>query len=455
MKGKLKRGLLILLTLVMVLSCLTVPALADEDVGDPNISGDDGGTAAGSESAFWGVYLQGVRISVYDIKGKRVRATADYSNLTNEQIDNYGGANIADMWFGYTPKTAYMNGRSINPSLDDYSVRNFKDGSGKAMQFPNCINSNDTTNFAAVKSFLCQKGIIEGLANDFNMSFEEITSENIKIIIEPVVFMKYDWQWYAMTATEAAVFEKTYGEMVETATSGGMTSLTERTLPLSVFLEYDDDDVVPNITAYKGSNQGGDVDTIIKQLGVGIISFADEKETEICCDCDQWCPCKFYEDGTKKTGDCRCFDPNDRQRHGHPDHIPCTPTYPDNCLCQLGTIKVKKVSYTGNTPLSGAKFSIVNAYTYQQLTGITGSDGYVTFEKVHMGKWIVTELQAPNGYITDATPYVVELKPGGDKTVAITVKNDKEPPTPDFKPTNNTIWASELTRSFTNETNLT
>lgn len=55
MKGKLKRGLLILLTLVMVLSCLTVPALADEDVGDPNISGDDGGTGAGSESAYWGL----------------------------------------------------------------------------------------------------------------------------------------------------------------------------------------------------------------------------------------------------------------------------------------------------------------------------------------------------------------------------------------------------------------
>ena len=57
---KLKKGILLLLAFVMALSCLAVPAMADEDVGDPNISGNDGGTAAGSESAFWGAYLQGV-----------------------------------------------------------------------------------------------------------------------------------------------------------------------------------------------------------------------------------------------------------------------------------------------------------------------------------------------------------------------------------------------------------
>lgn len=172
----LKRGLLILLTLVMVLSCLTVPALADEDVGDPNISGDDGGTGAGSESAYWGAYLQGVRISVYDIKGKRVRATADYSNLTSEQIQStYCGENMADMWFGYTPKTAYMRGAALTAQQGStYNVRNFRQN-GKVVTFPNCINTNDTTNFAAVKEFMTRKETIEGLANDFNMSFEEIT----------------------------------------------------------------------------------------------------------------------------------------------------------------------------------------------------------------------------------------------------------------------------------------
>ena len=141
----------------------------------------------------------------------------------------------------------------------------------------------------------------------------------------------------------------------------------------------------------------------------------------------------------------------------YPNHIPCTPTYPDNCLCQLGTIKVKKVDSSTNRGLSGAKFLIVNTWTGQQLTGTTGSDGYVTFDKVHMGEWAVIESQAPSGYVASGSNYKVELQPGGSKTINVTVKNEKAKEIDDdFDPDNdNVVWASELTRSFTNETNLT
>ena len=179
--------------------CLVVPAIAEPGT---NIDGDDGGTGSGTEMTKWGYYLQGVRVSVYRISTHRILATADYSNMTNDQIKSYdNGSSVAAYWFGYTPKTAYMKGTDLTISSADYSVKNFKSGDGSAMSFPNCITQDDRSNYKAVKEFFCDKSTIEGLAADFGMAYDDMVTEDIKLIIEPVAYVKYEGSWYAMTVT--------------------------------------------------------------------------------------------------------------------------------------------------------------------------------------------------------------------------------------------------------------
>ena len=56
-----------------------------------------------------------------------------------------------------------------------------------------------------------------------------------------------------------------------------------------------------------------------------------------------------------------------------------------------------------------------------------GPDGSITVENIHLdeGYYIVTEIQAPDGYILDSTPHEVYLRPG--KTTEISIENEKKP----------------------------
>ena len=390
-------------------------------------------------------------MSVFRISTNSVLATADYSNLTNDQIHNYGGANIADMWFGYTPKTAYMRGRGLNKANDTYNVYNFTNN-GQVMQFPNCITQSDGTNYAEVKKFFCDKNIVEGLANDFGMAYDDMVSEDIKLIIEPVVYFKYDSLWYAMTATECALWEQTYGPMAATATTSGMTNLTELTLPLSAFLEKDDSDV--GINAYTGGAYKQSASTIKNEMGVGIIYFKKDMDNPggehgPCCDCDEYCPCKYTDGGQKINGDCRCFDDHDDA--GHSGKIPCDPDYPDNCFCQLGTLRITKTDEKTGAKLAGAAFTIQHTVTKQTMTGFTDSNGICEFKDIHIGYWRVAESAVPAGYIATFSPKTVTVLP--NKVNTMTVTNMKDEKKDDPVTGDNIIWGYQLTKSFTNETN--
>ena len=444
---KFKRLICLLLSLVTIL-CIATTAFADQ-----NWTGDDGETDdVGNQGSYWGYYLQGIRISVFDINTKRVLGTADYSNLSNNDIQKYPigeneTTNIAKNWFGYNSKLYYMKGGSLRPQAGTYSVRNFNGGS---TQFPNCINQDETSNFAAVKEFFGDEAVITGIASDFGMDYDTITNGEYKLILEPVVYFRYGGDWYAMTAAEAGAWKITYGSMAANNGIVGMTKLTELTLPLCMFLEYDDNDV--GITAYSGGavKQSGQI--IRDQMGVGILSAEDMTgagdETEPCCDCDPFCPCKYDDDGDKRPGPCRCYDD---PTHDHPNKIPCTPTYPPNCLCQTGNLTIKKVDAQNNQPLSGAVFSIMNKLTGETKNATTGSDGYARFNNIHIGYWVVTESSAPSGYIATTDSVTVQVSAG--RTVSKTFTNEKDQARIDPPVGDNIIWGYQLTKSFTNPTN--
>ena len=60
------------------------------------------------------------------------------------------------------------------------------------------------------------------------------------------------------------------------------------------------------------------------------------------------------------------------------------------------SIKIRKVDENGR-PLAGAKFKLVDSKGKLISTKTSGSDGYVTWDKLYPDIYTVTEIQAPNG----------------------------------------------------------
>ena len=92
-----------------------------------------------------------------------------------------------------------------------------------------------------------------------------------KIIIEPIAYLNYDGQQFAMTATEAAL----YDQVVSGDLRYWMGSLTHQNLPLAIFLEEAD----LGYPAWSGSTTSKvSNEQIISSLGIGIVRFNDEVE---------------------------------------------------------------------------------------------------------------------------------------------------------------------------------
>ena len=88
-----------------------------------------------------------------------------------------------------------------------------------------------------------------------------------------------------------------------------------------------------------------------------------------------------------------------------------------------GSIEILKVDGTNNKPLSGAEFTLYNAYGDVVQTLTTGKDGKVTFKEVPYGKYTVKETKAPKYYELDDTAIPFEILENG-KTLTAT-KTDK------------------------------
>jgi len=90
------------------------------------------------------------------------------------------------------------------------------------------------------------------------------------------------------------------------------------------------------------------------------------------------------------------------------------------------TLKIAKVDINGKF-LTGAIFEVKTKAGVKIGDFPVGADGTVTISNVHLteGYYIVTEKQAPKGYILDPTPHEVYLRPG--KTTEISIENEKKP----------------------------
>ena len=98
------------------------------------------------------------------------------------------------------------------------------------------------------------------------MDFDTLIGGDYKLVVEPLAYLCYNGQQFAMTATEAAL----YDQVVNGDLRKKLGTLTHKNLPLAIFLEEAD----LGYAAWSGSRtekaSNGD---IISSLGIGIVRF--------------------------------------------------------------------------------------------------------------------------------------------------------------------------------------
>ena len=219
--------------------------------GDGNIdSGGSGGTGSGTSQNKWRAGDDGVRISIINDETKQVIGTPiDFSNKDRRDIKYH---------FGKVNKIEYRNGKNLRPQTVYKSII-------PREKMPSIVSTKGN-NITKIKEYFVSKTVVEEIAINSNFSYDELISGKYKLLLEPIVYLTYSGNRWAMTSNEAALYnEKTKNDIVMK-----FNSISHRTLPFSMFLEKSD----LGFPAYKGATNKAVKDHVIKeQLGLGIVRF--------------------------------------------------------------------------------------------------------------------------------------------------------------------------------------
>lgn len=249
-----KRILALLLSIVLMLG-VSVPAYA---TGDGNIDGGGGNMGHGTSTNYWNPGMDGVRISVVNTSTHSVVGnTIDWSNKS---------PNSNTIHFGKISKLSYNAGQALSPQVGNYAC--IRPG----QSLPRIISSGSTpTSIDAIRSYFTDEQVIRAIAGYVGMDFDTLIGGEYKIVIEPIAYLVYQGAHYAMTATEAAL----YDQKVNGNLRRWMASLTHQNLPLAIFLEEAD----LGYPAWSGStSKRVSNEQIISSLGIGIVRFNEEVE---------------------------------------------------------------------------------------------------------------------------------------------------------------------------------
>ena len=255
-----KRQLSIFLTLVLLIFLfLPIKAYAE---GDGNIDHGGGGMGSGTGENYWNSGDEGVRITVVRASDRTAVTTPiDFTNITP----------TVAVHFGKISKLAYTNGRSITPSTSTYSCIKVD------IPLPRIISSGSgQASIEEIKRYFCSEYVLMRIADVTGMNYEILINGEYKILLEPIAYMTFGGIKYAMTATEAALFD----QQLDGGLRSKMVSLSHKNLPLAMFLETAD----LGYPAWSGSTTTAASDTdIISSLGLGIVRFngAEADPTEV------------------------------------------------------------------------------------------------------------------------------------------------------------------------------
>ena len=229
--------------------------------GDGNMDGGGGGVGGQTSHGFWNPGNEGVRVSVVAISGRSVVATADFTNA-GSYISTYANSIVH---FGRVSKLAYIGGQSLSFKIGTYT-------SYPISGMPTIIATNGSNNISAIKAFFTKSETVRYIAETVGMNYDTLVGGDYKLLIEPMAYFKYEGNFFAITATEAAL----YDVVVSGQLKYWMGTVTHQNLPLSMYLEHNDDDLW--LAAWTGSTSGRQSNSnILSYLGMGVVTF-DEVE---------------------------------------------------------------------------------------------------------------------------------------------------------------------------------
>ena len=246
-------------TLILSVSLLLLSGMTASASGEGNIDGGGGGMGSGTVTDVWH-NQDGVRITVVTTDGGIAAASFDLSNF------NISG-NI--LHFGKVSKLQYSGGASLSLDAGSY------DCSKPGIALPRIISGGSSrASIEAIRRYFCSEYAAQLVSAKSGIPFEELISGSYKLVIEPIAYFTHGGRNYAMTATEAALYNQKSGGTLRSR----MPSLTHQNLPLSIFLETPD----LGYPAWGGTTSGKVSDSdILSALGIGIVSYKDVPEEEL------------------------------------------------------------------------------------------------------------------------------------------------------------------------------
>lgn len=256
MEGSSMRGIfhLILMILMVTLSPVTTYA-----IGDGNIDNGGGSMGQGTSQNSWTPGMEGVRVTVVEAESRKPVTTP--IDLTNKRLSNISCS------FGKVCKISYSEEAILALDKGAYQFVN------PSQSLPRIISSKSlgVASIEAVKGYFTDEQVIRSIANQTGMNFEVLIGGRYKLLLEPIIYVKFQGLYMAMTATEAAM----YDELTSGAVRAVLPTSAFQNLPLSMFLEAED----LGYPAWSGPKTGIRTNQEIKTaLGLGIVRF---KETDI------------------------------------------------------------------------------------------------------------------------------------------------------------------------------
>lgn len=256
-----KRSCIAVVLIFIMLFSGTLTAYAE---GSGNVDGGGGGLNHGTKSYNWpGNSYQGVRVTVVDAQsGAIVGGPIDFSN---KDLSGISGKMIH---FGKVSKVQYRNGAALTVQTSQYVC--YK----PAASMPKVISSNSSkASIAQIKRYFCSEGAASMVAAKTGMDMERLTDGSCKVVIEPVIYLIYNNLYFAMTATEAGLYNRMTGGDL----GAHFPTVVMKNLALALFLEKAD----LGFSAYTGSRTTArTTDEMVQTLGIGIISYKGAPPTE-------------------------------------------------------------------------------------------------------------------------------------------------------------------------------
>lgn len=257
-----------LISLLLVFALLLGSAWADDPVdpgGDPNIEGGGGGMGEGTAENWWRNGFDGIRVSV--MRGTVAIRTFDLANT------DWSGT--IERCFPVKDKLTYKRTQAINVIRSYTNVTLPND-----MRLPTIIPDGGGNNTDAIRNYFTDSRVVSYIAENVGMDYDELISGDYKLLLEPMAYMVYNGKWWAMSATEAALYDVATGGDLRSK----MPSLTHQNLPLCMFLERADLGIPAWQSAASGNagatrGHQSDID-ILNYLGVGIVSFLGLEDIE-------------------------------------------------------------------------------------------------------------------------------------------------------------------------------